>query len=233
MIEYANQQFTDIFDRGDALSLDAMRFVDCKFENAALSLTKSIDRRSVVSNVELVRCSANGCDIGPAILRNVKVDTLATDDLLIVWGALFDQVKLQGAIGKIKINHHVHHVDRSEATQGPFDRARRKFYESVEWALDISEARFKEFDVRGIPARLIRRDPETQVVVTRDGALKPGWQEHLSPSNTLWPFMIKLFLSDGDQDMVLVAPIGAPKAKRDALIKGLKELRELGVADPN
>jgi hypothetical protein len=33
--------------------------------------------------------------------------------------------------------------------------------------------------------------------------------------------------------MVLVAPLGAAKKKRDELIRGLQELRELGVAEPN
>lgn len=232
MIEFYGQKFVDLFDRGNAMHLDSLRFVNCNFENSALSLTKDIQRRSTASNIELIKCSANGCDIGPAVLRNVRIDSLATNDLLIVWGAFFDRVKLSGPIGKIKINHFVHHADRSEATQGPFDRARTNFYETVEWALDISEARFKEFDVRGIPAGLIRRDPETQVVVTRERAMRSGWRERLSPSNTLWPFMIKLFLSDGDPDTVLVAPLGAPKARRESLIQGLNELRELGVAEP-
>lgn len=232
MIEYADQKFSDLFDRGGALSLDSIRLANCTFENSAFSLTTILDRRSSASNLDIVKCSANGCDVGPAVFRNIRIDSLSTNDLLIVWGALFDRVKLSGSIGKIKINPFVHHSDRSESTQGPFDRAREEFYRTVEWALDISEAKFKEFDVRGIPAKLIRRDPETQVVVTRERAMRPGWREQISAANTLWPFMINLFLSDGDQDIVLAAPLGAPKAKRDSLINGLNELRRLGVAEP-
>jgi hypothetical protein len=182
--------------------------------------------------VRLIRCNANGCDIGPAVFRNVSVDSLATNDLLIVWGALFERVTLSGELGKLKINTFVHHVDRSEATQLPFDRFRKEFYASVDWALDISRARFKEFDLRGIPAHLIRRDPESQVVVRRERALDLEWHERVSKWNTLWPFMIKLFLRDGDADTVLVAPLAAEKKKRDALLAGLKELRAIGVADP-
>ncbi len=161
------------------------------------------------------------------------IDGLLTNDLLIIWGATFKHVTLRGNIGKLKINRWVHHSDRTEATQGPFDADRQELYRQIDWALDISQARFKEFDVAGIPARLFRRDPESQVVVTRQRALQEGWREQLSSSNTLWPFVIDLFLSDGVDDVVLVAPLGAPKPKRDRLLQGLKELRDLGVANPD
>jgi hypothetical protein len=232
MIEFKNKAFDSLFDRGDALTLQSMRFEGCSFSNCALALTKSIERRSEVRDIELVNCSAVDCDIGPAVLRDVRVDGLLTNDLLIVWGAVFSHVTLSGQIGKLKINHWVHHVDRSPEVQGPFDAYREEFYRATDWALDISGARFKEFEVRGVPARLVRIDPETQAIVTRERALSPGWRERLSPSNTLWPFMIKLFLSDGDPDMVLAVPLGAAKSKRDALLKDLRELRTLGVAEP-
>jgi hypothetical protein len=61
--------------------------------------------------------------------------------------------------------------------------------------------------------------------------MREGWREHLSPSNTLWPFMIKMFLKDGDPDTVLVAPLGAAKSERDELLAELRELRKLEVAE--
>jgi hypothetical protein len=228
----ADRQFQSIFDRGGGHIIEAHRFVNCTFTNCGLSLTKDIARRSIVRNVEAVNCKLNGCHIGPAIFDDVRTDGLATNDLQIFWGSLFKNVRLTGRVGKLKINPFVEAIDRSIATQGPFDQFRMAFYGSIDWALDIRKARFKGFDARGIPARLFLRDPETQVVVTRERALTPGWMDRVSASNKLWPFMIKLFLSDGDPDTVLVAPLSAPKEKRDALIGGLKELRELGVALP-
>lgn len=233
MIAYKNQTFRSLFDRGDKLTLENIQFQDCVFENCAISLTKDIKRRSLVKNVSLKNCASNGCGIGPAIFEDVDIDGLATNDLLIIWAATFQHVKLSGEIGKIKINPWAHFVDRTEATQKPFTEQREILYRSIDWALDISEARFREFDFAGIPARLIRRDPETQVVVTRKRALSDGWREKISPSNKEWLFVIKLFLSDGVDDTVLVAPLGAQKKRRDELIKGLRELRDLGVAEPD
>jgi hypothetical protein len=232
MIEHKNQIFHSLFDRGDALLLENMSFESCSFTNCKLSLTKERDRRSVVRNVTLRDCAANACGVGPAILEDVEINGLSTSDLLIIWGATFKHVTFRGVIGKIKINPWVHFVDRTPTVQQPFDEYKANLYRSIDWALDISGARFNEFDVRGIPAKLIRIDPDTQAVVTRDRALRKGWSEAISPSNTLWPFMIKLFLSDGDEDMVLAAPLNAPKKRRDVLIQGLQELRTLGVAEP-
>jgi len=233
MIEHNGKTFDSVFDRGDARTIDGQRFIDCDFVNCGLSLTSQIERRSTVRNVELVNCRANGCHIGPAILEDVTIDGLQTNDLLILWGTVFRRVVIAGRIGKVKINHYVDAVDRSDGTQGPFDAFRNEVYSSIDWALDIRNAKFKEFEVRGIPARLIRRAPESQVVVTRERALQPGWREGLGGSNELWPFMIDLFLSDGDEDMVLVAPLGAPKKKRDTLLGQLQELRDVGVALPD
>lgn len=122
---------------------------------------------------------------------------------------------------------------RSEEVQRPFAIQREAWYAQIDWAIDISRARFKEFDVRGIPARLFRRDPESQVVVTRDRALRAASQGLLDPTMKLWPFMLKLFLADGDNDMILVAPMGAPAPRRNELLSGLRELRRLGVAEPD
>jgi hypothetical protein len=233
MTKHKNVTFSALYDRGDAVLLENMQFEECVFVNCGLSLTKDVNRRSVIRNISIKDCAVNGCAVGPAILENVDINNLKTNDLLIIWGATFNHVKLSGLIGKIKINPYAHHVDRTEATQGLFTAHRTSLYNSLDLALDISEARFVEFDVRGIPARLFRRDPETQVVVSRKRALAPGWRQNVSPFNTLWPFMIDLFLSDGAEDTVLVAPLGAPKKKRDGLIRGLKELRDLGVVEPD
>ena len=233
MKEYIGRTFNSLHDRGEALSLGPARLVECEFVNCHLSLTKVFEKRSTVRGVHLQRCSVKGGSVGPAILEEVTVEDLASNDLLLVWGALFRHVKLSGRIGKLKLNPFVDPVDRSVPTQGPLEAFRERYYGSVDWALDISEARFVEFDFRGIPARLVRRDPESQVVVTRGRALAPGWRDRVSSSNRLWPFVIRLFLQDGDQDIVLVAPLGAPRRKRDELLAGLRELRALGVAEPD
>ncbi|WP_397405156.1 hypothetical protein [Phenylobacterium sp.] len=191
---------------------------------------------SEVRRVELIDCATNGCSTGPLIASDIRISNLKTNDLLIMWSPYLDRVVLSGEIGKMKITATADPSTHGNAKQKPFDEYRKQFYSSVEWALDISKARFKEFDIRGVPGRLIRRDTESQVLITRERALQvatPGWEQQLDPSNKLWPFMVSLFLGDGDPDTVFVAPLGAAKAKRDPLLKGLQELRRIGLAEPD
>lgn len=233
MIEYKGETFLQVRDRGDAVLLENMRFEDCVFSNCSLYMGKEIAKRSHVRNVEIKNCEDRGSHIGPAVLEDISINGLKIGDLLIIWGAVFKHVKLSGPIGAIKINRQAHFMDRTDEMQKPFDVHRTQFYGSIDWALDISEARFREIDMHGIPARLIKRDPESQVVVKREKALMSGWREGLGPDNKLWPLCIKMFLRDGYEDTVLVAPLGASKKRRDLLLNGLQELRDVGVAEPD
>jgi hypothetical protein len=233
MKEYRNQTFRKLFDDGGALFSD-MVFENCVFDWCGLSLTKSVDLMSRVRNVRLNNCSiVNQSGIGPAVFEDILVDGLVTNFLLILWSPFFKHVTLEGGIGQIKINQFADGMDHSHQMQQPFDLARWRFYKTVDWALDISGAHFEECDMHGVPAHLVRRDPSTQVVVKREKALRSGWREQLSSSNTRWPFVIDLFLEDGEADIVLVAPKGKPKKEFTSLVKGLAELRQLGVAEPD
>lgn len=236
MKKFENQTFSRLFDRGDGLYIEDAIFQSCSFEMCALSLTQDISKISTIRNIKLADCSVNSCETGPAVFSNVVIDNLKTNDLFILWCPYFDRVTISGNVGRLKINSAADPSTMGGAAQKPFDDYRLRFYEGVDWALDISRARFKEFDVLGIPGRMIRRDPNSQVLITRERALqvaKPGWEKGLNPNNKIWPFAIRLFLNDGDADMVLVAPLGAPKAKRDLLLYGLQELRDIGLAEPD
>jgi hypothetical protein len=114
--------------------------------------------------------------------------------------------------------------------QWAFDEANANYYANVDWALDISEARFEEGEIQRVPAKLIMRDPETQIIITREKALKGVWKQ-LDLSKTHWATSIEFFLERGDEDVVLVAPKRHPKYPQ--LLDGLKMLRDAGVAEPN
>jgi hypothetical protein len=122
----------------------------------------------------------------------------------------------------------VSHANRDH--QRLFDEANKQFYDSVDWALDISKAEAEEMDIRSVPARLIRRDPETQVVITRAAAASGEWRK-LDLSRTYWSVAIQGFLNDGNADLVLVAPKRSDRF-RD-LLNGLRMLRQVGVAEPD
>jgi hypothetical protein len=239
MRQFEDESFHQLYDRGDQLLLENMRFKNCEFVRCAISLTEKFGRMSTVRNVELLDCALINCQTGPTIFSDVTITNLKTSDLLILWCPYLDKVTLSGEIGKLKVNAAADTSTVGPANyykQKPFDDYRDKFYANVDWALDISKARFKELDLESVPARLVRRDPESQAIVTREKALqfaKEGWRKLLPPECKHWAIVVDMFLSDGEEDIVLVAPLGAAKAKRDPLLKGLQEFRRIGLAEPD
>ena len=236
MNKFQNESFFGLFDRGDKLLLEDMKFEGCSFTHSGISLTTDLNRMTSVRNIRLDNCSVNGCHTGPMILRDITISNLKTSDLFIVWCPYLERVALSGKIGRMKINAAADPSTFENEKQKPFDDYRANFYANVDWALDISEARFKEFDIDGVPSRLVRRDPESQIVVTRERALQiatPGWETKLASTDTHLPFTINLFISDGDSELILVAPLGADKAERDSMLRGLRELRAIGMAEPD
>jgi hypothetical protein len=187
-------------------------------------------KRSLIRNIQLIDCEVTGCTIYPAIIEDVLVSNLITHNLLQTQGTVFKHIKLEGNIGEIMINPFVNPGWATPKEQSVFDRANAEYYETVDWALDISEARFYECDIRRVPTRLIRRDPETQVIVTREKAIIGKWKE-LNLSKTYWDTGIQFLLNRGDPDVVLVAPKKNPKFPD--LLDGLKMLRDAGVAEPD
>jgi hypothetical protein len=144
------------------------------------------------------------------------------------WGAVFKHVVLTGKIRRVMLSAAVAPGRATADQQQAFDDANAAYYSTVDWSLDISKGEFEECEIQCVPARLIRRDPETQVVIKRAKAAQGEWRK-LDLSKTHWHVSLDFFLKRGDADVVLVAP-KRNKKFRD-LLNGLKMLRDAGVAE--
>jgi hypothetical protein len=156
-------------------------------------------------------------------------------DILQTWGAVFKHVVLRGKIDRLMISNDVLpdlslNPGYQEDVVYAFREANAEYYRNVDWALDISGGEFQELCVRGVPAQLIRRDPETQVVVTRESALLGSWKQ-LEFEENLWPGSIDLFLKREDDSLILVAPKRHPKFR--AYLADLQLLRAARVTEPD
>lgn len=223
-----DQAFYDFYDRDSAGVFEDLEFRRCVFVSSRISMTRNPSLRSTVRNIKIVNCEQRGCALEAAILEDVLVDGLKTNGVLRCWAAGFKHAVLRGKIGRILISSAVATGTATPEQQRAFDEANAAYYKSVDWALDISEAEFEECDIRRVPAHLIRRDPETQVVVKREKAMLGKWRE-LDLSKAYWAGWLDLFLKDGDSDIVLVAPKRHKKFRQ--LLDGLKLLRDAGVAE--
>lgn len=225
---FINQEFGNFYDRNSGRIFQDLEFRKCRFMSSALSITRNPKHRSQVRNIKLTQCEEIGCALDTAIIEDVIVDGLKTSDLLQSWGAVYKHVILKGNIDRIMVSPFVATGIARPKEQASFDEVNAKYYETVDWALDISEGRFIECELQRVPAKLVRRDQETQIVITREKALKGAWKK-LDLSKTYWATSIQFFLDRGDQDVVLVAP--KRYSKYQDLLDGLKMLRDAGVAE--
>jgi hypothetical protein len=223
--------FKRIKDRGSGKVFENFLLKKCLFDNCALSLTKDTASRSLARNVHAEQCRVFNSFVGPAIFEDVEIDGLSVNDLLILEGSLFKHVTLKGDIGKIKIITEPSVIDVTQEIQMEFDAQRKAYYDTIDWALDIHDARFLDFEISGIPSRLVRRDTETQVVVKRERIIDEAWKHNIAPWNSFWSLVIESKMDSTDDDFVLVAPKRSKKVKK--LLDGLNNLRDIGVAEPD
>ncbi len=236
---------------------DGFRFERCFFDNCAVYPGGPERERTRLRNIVIVDCRVWACQVDWAIVEDVVVDGLKTGGGggrtigFSVSGAVLKHVVLRGNIGTVgfaaatRLWHRrvpslfarLFQKDevRRRAQELAIDGENKRLYEEVDWALDIREARFYSVAISGVPARLIRRDPETQAVVTRRNAqdgLGSAVERLPGLRDSLWPDVLQRFLQyDSAEEIVLVAPKRHPRFKED--LAGIRQLREAGVAEPD
>src|SRR5580765_6233612 len=233
---YTFEYFDDRLSKSIFSDID---FINCRFHGcnfSAINLPNfenvdMVDRRSTARNIRFINCEVGLQSVGAGIVEDVLLDGLRVRNHFQSHGTAFRHVTIKGSIDKLMLTPYVDSTGgRYQDIQNQFDEANRRFYETVDWALDISEAKFKDCDIRAIPAKLIRRDPLTQVVLRREKAMQGKWRE-IDLSKTHWGVSIEFFLEGGYQDCVLVAPKRAPNYK--LLLEGLNRLRDAGIVEPD
>lgn len=233
---FEGEEFFRFQDRDSGALFADLEFRKCLFRSCSVGLTRTFDpkKRTTIQNVRLLDCEAAGCFIGPAILQDVVVDGLKTPKVVIADGCVFKHTVIMGRVDRVIIGPIIPPVGIYEENRakiaGWFEKANAEYYKTVDWALDISEGEFSDFDIRGIPSRLIRRDPFTQAVVKRKKVLDGKWRK-LDLSGTWWPVSLEMLGKSNWEDEVLIAP----KRHRQfsQALKGIYILRDAGIAEPD
>ena len=113
-----------------------------------------------------------------------------------------------------------------------FDEAEevRRYYDALDgWALDVSEARFRSVPSFrfGPPGRLVRRDPETQPLVTRTAAARA--LDLVGSELRVWRTVLADLVAGAWPDEIVLMPaLGGPKPRREEELRGLERLRQIG-----
>jgi hypothetical protein len=172
-------------------------------------------------------CTLTRCRIWQAYLRYVLVEDSVVDglsgSLSMTSEVLLRHVVIRGPIDSIDIRH-----PRQVMGPEPLIALHAAHYATVDWALDISEARFARCDIGGVPGRLVRRDPATQILVTRERVLASPWRE---VAQGAWKIGIeRLLKAEADSEVFVACPRGDDFEESLAVFQ---RLREAGLAEPD
>ena len=144
------------------------RFVQCAFLDCACNPSAF----SSVENSVFERTRLKSKLVTNIALRQVTIDTCKGNPMFRLTNGLFDRVTLRGDFGAWMITQLPEFLPAAQAGFAV------RFYDTVDWALDISQARFKNLTLRGVPADKVRRDPERQAAVRKDRLLAdPSWRD--------------------------------------------------------
>jgi hypothetical protein len=188
-------------------TIEDMEFVKCEFIGQGLTTYGAPVNRSTAHNLHLKNCKVNSFYGHGAIFDEIVVDGLRTSvSPVILCGCAFRHVVLKGQLGSFLINRNIDILQQDADRNAAFIQANDEFYESVGWALDISEAKAACIEIRGsVPVRLIRRNPDEQFVLTREVAASGDWRGVEGCDRTAFRICVQVFLDSGAPDTVVVA----------------------------
>lgn len=215
--------------------VDSARIVDttftrCKFDDC--SLGELFERakgtaRTVVRGVQAIRC----------IFRSTHVRHIAFEDCLLdsptvtlgasLAGCTFNRVVIRGRLGLTTIEPWAAREDDDTPQTRAVDRAIADYYRDVAWALDIREADASDLRIESIPLRLVRRDPERQLLPRPEQVSHPAWKSAVV-AEAFWVFDLARDVQRNGAIFLIHARDTAREVERQA---ALSELRAAGVLD--
>jgi hypothetical protein len=216
-----------------------IRFDRCSFEGCGFSYDHP-EKRGLVRNIQMTGCDQRGCFMSGVAIEDVLVDGLRTNgQAFFFFACVFKHVVFKGKIGSTEIRNGV-----SPGLESPYYRklgipklfrdANAEYYKQVDWALDISQGDFTSFSIIDVPTRLIRRDPETQVVITREKLLAGEWKN----LKFQWKFTaaylettVEESENNSEPEFILIAGKRSKDVKD--FVEDLRLLRKMGVVEPD
>jgi len=200
--------------------LSAGRIERAFFSNCHVRAGDDPSRRPVLKDGLLRRCKSDGCWIHGALIQDLTVEDLAGGGRLGTWfrGCIFSNVVLKGRFASTQWQREV--SDDAQINRR-FDTDAAKRYESIEMALDISNARFNSLTIfQGVPPKLIRRDEATQFL------LRPEFREAVrAVSSTL---LVVSKMAESEPEGVIFT-FGAKSERDQRCAAECLELRQQGL----
>jgi hypothetical protein len=230
MTQFSNTTFEDRCLRPTDSVVQNVSFSKCSFDNCTVLGAEHPSQRVILRNIEIINSGQRASSIANAAIEDAVISGMGKEGRipLFAWGAVFKHVTLRGKLSAMKLNRWVAPVP-PPSKQQRWDNANKAYYQCVDWALDLREAEFQgSLDLHCLPGSLIRRDPETQVLVKRSSLSDVDWRS-LSWGKSSFDLAIQWFLDDGlYDDVVLIASKRTAYFKDD--LQAIAMLRSEGIA---
>ena len=179
-----------------------------------------------LQNVSHWNCTVSGCAFDRVILNGLKKVGSAP---LFVWSSVFQHSILSGNISGLKFNRSDLNPQISASEREWRDQAILAFYSEVDWAIDISKAKFPNgVTLESFPGDKIVRDTETQVLISRESLNVRDWRT-LDFNRTAIDIALSWFETNSLFDSVVIVPRSNSKY-RDADMRVIDMLRREGIA---
>jgi len=144
-------------------------FTQTLFSGCSVQPLPAPSERFTFRRISLTKCKHGACYLHGAALHDVQVTDLTGGGGLptFLWGCVFSNVVLKGPVSGLMFRSEVR-ADNPSMNELYLEDAVR-FYEGVQLALDVSEARFGAVEaLYGVPPELVRRNPDSQFVMLRE-----------------------------------------------------------------
>lgn len=212
------------FDEDGNKAIRGLHLRGCTFERCRLRAAFFSKGARRVSDVTIEAARAKQVSAQRLDLRNVVVDGCDCDQAVRLENVRFDRVVMRGNVGRWHVS--------SELSTPELVAETRAFYDKVDWALDIREARFTDAIFRGIPVEKIRRDPTRHFVLRKDKLrADDGWRKLSKSIQNRVPFWLGLRSSTSERTdtELLVANDHAPTFELE--LERYRALRDAGYSD--
>ncbi|MFC4012864.1 hypothetical protein ACFOY2_36940 [Nonomuraea purpurea] len=163
-MEIERQHFTDTNVIGSGRTIGPARLDRCEFVYCRIVQDDDPGYGLVVRDVVASRCALRGSVVRGVRFEDVLVDRTTTTGMIHLEACLFRHVTLRGPVNSMMtIPPSIVPAELRDA----FTANAVAFYRDVDWALDISEAKFTEASFYWVPGELVKRDPATQFLLRR------------------------------------------------------------------
>lgn len=219
-------------DKNSIVNIQNQELINCIFDNCSIGTEDNLSKISYFKNIKMTDCTILNCMVGPTIFEDVLIKNLKTGDIAIFDLPLLRHVKIEGKVGNLKINNIGFTLEKSLSKKKELLDLKNKFYETVDWALDISCAKFIDFYCLGIPTHLIKINNENQFIAKKNNIIKSGiLDSDFSIQNPVVGIMLQFLIDSDESETVLAAPMAKTKKQRDLILSGLLELRSQGILE--